>query len=141
MIRLHFRHIPFWLLTVSTLALSVQVAAAEPHEYLLSNGMKVLLVEMPKAPVATVQVWYKVGSSDEVMGRAGLSDLLERMRFRGTAKYPKGSFSRLVRQRGGLGDALHSHGFTAYFENGAAGRGQLALGMERGRMRGVILDQ
>ena len=80
--------------------------AAEPHEYLLSNGMKVLLVEVPKAPVATVQVWYKVGSRNEVMGRAGLSHMLEHMMFKGTAKYPKGSFSRLIRKNGGVDNAF-----------------------------------
>jgi zinc protease len=28
--------------------------ATEPREFILSNGMKALLVEVPKAPVATV---------------------------------------------------------------------------------------
>lgn len=141
MIRLRFPHIPFWLLTISALAVSVQAASAEPHEYLLSNGMKVLLVEMPKAPVATVQVWYKVGSRNEVMGRAGLSHMLEHMMFKGTAKYPKGSFSRLIRKNGGMDNAFTSQDFTAYFENLAADRVQLALEMEADRMQGLILDQ
>ena len=141
MIRLRFPHIPFWLLTISALAVSVQAAAAEPHEYLLSNGMKVLLVEMPKAPVATVQVWYKVGSRNEVMGRAGLSHMLEHMMFKGTAKYPKGSFSRLIRKNGGMDNAFTSQDFTAYFENLAADRVQLALEMEADRMQGLFLDQ
>ncbi|MDF2754629.1 MAG: putative Zn-dependent peptidase family [Nitrospira sp.] len=141
MIRLRFPHIPFWLLTISVLAVSVQAAAAEPHESLLSNGMKVLLVEMPKAPVATVQVWYKVGSRNEVMGRAGLSHMLEHMMFKGTAKYPKGSFSRLIRKNGGMDNAFTSQDFTAYFENLAADRVQLALEMEADRMQGLILDQ
>ena len=74
----------------------------EPREFLLSNGMKVLLVEVPKAPVVTVQVWYKVGSRNEVMGRAGLSHMLEHMMFNGTSKYPKGTFSRLIKKNGGV---------------------------------------
>ncbi len=102
--------------------------------------MKVLLVEMPKAPVATVQVWYKVGSRNEVMGRAGLSHMLEHMMFKGTAKYPKGSFSRLIRKNGGMDNAFTSQDFTAYFENLAADRVQLALEMEADRMQGLILD-
>lgn len=114
--------------------------AADPHEYVLSNGMKVLLVEVPKAPVATVQVWYKVGSRNEVMGRAGLSHMLEHMMFKGTAKYPKGSFSRLVRKNGGIDNAFTSQDFTAYFENLAADRVELALEMEADRMQGLILD-
>src|SRR5690348_9090894 len=58
--------------------------ASSVHESVLSNGLKVLLVEAPKAPVVTVQIWYKVGSRNEVMGRAGLSHMLEHMMFKGT---------------------------------------------------------
>ena len=114
--------------------------AADPHEHVLSNGMKVLLVEVPKAPVATVQVWYKVGSRNEVMGRAGLSHMLEHMMFKGTAKYPKGSFSRTIRKNGGIDNAFTSQDFTAYFENLAADRVELALELEADRMQGLILD-
>ncbi len=114
--------------------------AVEPGEHILSNGMKVLLVEVPKAPVATVQVWYKVGSRNEVMGRAGLSHMLEHMMFKGTAKYPKGSFSRTIRKNGGIDNAFTSQDFTAYFENLAADRVELALELEADRMQGLILD-
>ncbi len=114
--------------------------AIEPKEYTLSNDMKVILVEVPKAPVATVQVWYKVGSRNEVMGRAGLSHMLEHMMFKGTAKYPKGTFSRLVRKNGGMDNAFTSQDFTAYFENLAADRVTLALELEADRMQGLILD-
>ncbi|MGQ0693972.1 MAG: M16 family metallopeptidase [Nitrospiraceae bacterium] len=114
--------------------------AVDPREHILSNGMKVLLVEVPKAPVATVQVWYKVGSRNEVMGRAGLSHMLEHMMFKGTAKYPKGSFSRTIRKNGGIDNAFTSQDFTAYFENLAADRVELALELEADRMQGLILE-
>lgn len=114
--------------------------AVEPKEFTLSNDMKVILVEVPKAPVATVQVWYKVGSRNEVMGRAGLSHMLEHMMFKGTTKYPKGTFSRLIRKNGGMDNAFTSQDFTAYFENLAADRVALALELEADRMQGLILD-
>ncbi|MCS6897656.1 MAG: insulinase family protein [Nitrospira sp.] len=117
-----------------------RLSASAPHEYVLSNGMKVLLVEVPKAPVATVQVWYKVGSRNEVMGRAGLSHMLEHMMFKGTAQYPKGSFSRLIRKNGGIDNAFTGQDFTAYFENMAADRIELALELEADRMQGLALD-
>lgn len=116
-------------------------AAVEPSEFVLSNGMKVLLVEVPKAPVATVQVWYKVGSRNEVMGRAGLSHMLEHMMFKGTAKYPKGTFSRLIRKNGGIDNAFTSQDFTAYFENLASDRVELALELEADRMQGLALNR
>lgn len=129
------------LAVVSTLLVGVTAAQSlDPREYILSNGMKVLLVEVPKAPVATVQVWYKVGSRNEVMGRAGLSHMLEHMMFKGTAKYPKGAFSRIIRKNGGVDNAFTGQDFTAYFENLAADRVELALDMEADRMQGLILD-
>jgi zinc protease len=141
MTSLHLRQIVLGLLTVTLILFSsIQSATANPHEHILSNGMKVLLVEVPKAPVATVQVWYKVGSRNEVMGRAGLSHMLEHMMFKGTAKYPKGLFSRLIRKNGGTDNAFTSQDFTAYFENLAADRVELALEMEADRMQGLILD-
>src|SRR5689334_1413665 len=142
MTSLPFRYSRCWLPVLTVLFwFSVHAAAAaEPHEHTLANGMKVLLVEVPKAPVATVQVWYKVGSRNEVMGRAGLSHMLEHMMFKGTAKYPKGSFSRLIRKNGGMDNAFTSQDFTAYFENLAADRVELALEMEADRMQGLIFD-
>lgn len=125
------------LLVVGSTSISL---GAEPSEHILSNGMKVLLIEVPKAPVVTVQVWYKVGSRNEVMGRAGLSHMLEHMMFKGTTKYPKGSFSRIVRKNGGIDNAFTSQDFTAYFENLASDRVGLALELEADRMQGLILD-
>ncbi|HEU5408665.1 MAG TPA: pitrilysin family protein [Nitrospira sp.] len=137
-IQYHWRiHFLTALLVVGSISISL---GAEPSEYILANGMKVLLVEVPKAPVATVQVWYKVGSRNEVMGRAGLSHMLEHMMFKGTARYPKGSFSRIVRKNGGIDNAFTGQDFTAYFENVAADRVGLALELEADRMQGLILD-
>src|SRR5437764_898998 len=121
-------------------AMALDVASSV-HEYVLTNGLKVLLVESPKAPVVTVQVWYKVGSRNEVMGRAGLSHMLEHMMFKGTERNPKGTFSRLIRKNGGNDNAFTSQDFTAYFENVAADRVELALELEADRMQGLLLDE
>lgn len=115
--------------------------ASEAREFVLTNGLKVLLIEVPKAPVVTVQVWYKVGSRNEVMGRAGLSHMLEHMMFKGTTKYPKGTFSRTIRKNGGNDNAFTSQDFTAYFENLAGDRVELVLELESDRMQGLILDE
>jgi zinc protease len=115
--------------------------ASDVKEFTLANGMKVLLVESPKAPVVTVQIWYKVGSRNEVMGRAGLSHMLEHMMFKGTPRFPKSVFSKTIRKNGGNDNAFTSQDFTAYFENLAAGRVELALELEADRLRGLLLDE
>lgn len=130
----------FLLYALCFVFVTAPAQAVDPQEFVLSNGMRVLIAEVPKAPVATVQVWYKVGSRNEVMGRAGLSHMLEHMMFKGTSKYPKGMFSRLIRKNGGVDNAFTSQDFTAYFENLSADRVVLALEMEADRMQGLILD-
>ncbi len=110
------------------------------QEFTLANGLKVLLVEEHKAPVITVQIWYKVGSRNEIMGRAGLSHMLEHMMFKGTPKYGKGEFSKIIEKNGGNDNAFTSQDYTAYFENLAADKLELALELEADRMKGLLLD-
>ncbi len=122
------------------LAAALPARATQVQELTLANGLKVLILEVHKAPVVTVQVWYRVGSRNELMGRAGLSHMLEHMMFKGTAKHPKGTFSRTVRKNGGNDNAFTGQDYTAYFENLAADRVQLALELEADRMQGLLLD-
>jgi zinc protease len=140
-----FQDVRAWCVGTACLAgllsCAVSAWALIVQEHLLPNGMKVLLVESPKAPVATVQIWYKVGSRNEIMGRAGLSHMLEHMMFKGTKKYPRGSFSRLIKKNGGNDNAFTSQDFTAYFENLSADKVELALALEADRLRGLLLDE
>jgi len=131
------------VLAISVVLLDPDPALANPlkvQEFTLNNGLKVLLVEEPKAPVITVQVWYKVGSRNEVMGRAGLSHMLEHMMFKGTPKYGKGEFSKIIKKNGGNDNAFTSQDYTAYFENLAADKLELALALESDRLQGLLLD-
>ena len=135
---------------VALIALSAALFAADlseaaetgprVQETVLQNGLKVLVVEEPKAPVITVQIWYKVGSRNEIMGRAGLSHMLEHMMFKGTKKYAKGEFSKIIKKNGGNDNAFTSQDYTAYFENLAADKLELALEMESDRLQGLLLD-
>ena len=130
----------FTLLCLFFLSHPILGHAAEVQAFTLANELKVLILEVPKAPVVTVQVWYRVGSRNEVMGKAGLSHMLEHMMFKGTRKHPKGTFSRTIRKNGGNDNAFTSQDYTAYFENLAADRVELALELEADRMEGLLLN-
>jgi zinc protease len=125
----------------SQTAVAATVSGPAVQVFTLANGMKVLILEEPKAPVVTVQVWYKVGSRNEIMGRAGLSHMLEHMMFKGTKKYGKGEFSKIIKKNGGNDNAFTSQDYTAYFENLAAGKLELALELEADRLQGLLLDE
>jgi len=75
-------------------------SSAQPAEFVMDNGMKVLILEDHKSPLAIFQVWYKVGSVDEPTGRQGISHLLEHMMFKGTKRYAQKEISRLVQKNG-----------------------------------------
>lgn len=109
-------------------------------EKVLPNGLKVLLKEEHKAPVVTFQIWYKVGSRNERLGKTGLSHLLEHMMFKGAKKYGPKQFSRTVMRNGGNDNAFTSRDYTAYFENFASDRIEIALDLESDRMQGLLLD-
>ena len=109
-------------------------------EKVLPNGLKVLLKEEHKAPVVTFQIWYRVGARNERLGKTGMSHLLEHMMFKGTAKYGPKTFSRIVQRNGGNDNAFTSKDYTAYFENFAADRLEIAMDLESDRMRNLLLD-
>lgn len=109
-------------------------------EKVLANGLKVLMKEVHKAPVVTFQVWYRVGSRNERLGKTGLSHLLEHMMFKGAKKHGPKQFSLTVMRNGGNDNAFTSKDYTAYFENFASDRIEVALDLESDRMQGLLLD-
>ena len=110
-------------------------------EETLANGLTVLLLEDHRAPVVTLQVWYKVGSRNEQLGKTGISHLLEHLMFRGTPKYGQGEFSKLVQATGGTDNAFTSDDQTVYFENTAAPHVELLLTLEADRLVNLNLDE
>jgi zinc protease len=133
---LFFLFICFLFLPLSEAGLKEQV-----FETVLSNGLKVILLENHKAPLVTFQVWYRVGSRNEEWGKTGLSHMLEHMMFKGTKKVGPEEFSRIIQENGGNDNAFTSRDYTAYFENLSADRIQIALDLESDRMQNLILRE
>lgn len=116
-------------------------AAAPVHEFTLANGLKVLVREDRRAPVAVSQVWYKVGSSYEPSGLTGISHLLEHLMFKGTPTVPQGEFSRRIARIGGQENAFTSYDYTAYYQNVARDRLEQVMEMEADRMVNLTLTE
>lgn len=116
-------------------------AALDVHEFQLDNGMKVLVQEDHRAPVAVSQVWYRVGASDEHSGITGISHLLEHMMFKGTEKYPAGRFSEIIAANGGQENAFTGQDYTAYYQFLGSDRLEIAFELEADRMRNLALPQ
>ena len=120
--------------------ISAYSAEVKVHEHILKNGLKVLVKEDHRSPVAVSQVWYKVGSSYEPNGITGASHMLEHMMFKGTEKYPIGEFSRIIAENGGNENAFTGRDYTAYFQTMEKSRLEISFKLEADRMRNLRLD-
>ncbi|MGZ8227045.1 MAG: M16 family metallopeptidase [Methylococcaceae bacterium] len=114
-------------------------AETKVSEHILGNGLKVLVKEDHRSPIAVSQVWYKVGSSYEPGGITGSSHMLEHMMFKGTDKHPAGEFSRIVAENGGDENAFTGQDYTAYFQTMEASRLAVSFELEADRMRSLKL--
>src|SRR5690606_22417839 len=116
-------------------------ASANPHEYLLDNGLKVIVKEDHRSPVVIQQIWYKAGSIDEVNGTTGVAHALEHMMFKGTSNVPPGEFSRKIAAVGGKENAFTSRDYTAYYQQLHQRHLPMAMELESDRMRNLQITQ
>ncbi|MBI4609758.1 MAG: insulinase family protein [Candidatus Rokubacteria bacterium] len=115
-------------------------AAADVLETTLDNGLRILLLQDRRSPLVSFQVWYRVGSRNELPGATGLAHLVEHMMFKGTPTYGPGMYARLIEQNGGQDNAFTTQDHTAYFVTIAADKIDLVLALEADRMRNLVLD-
>lgn len=82
----------------------------------LPNGMQAIVLENHKSPVATLNVFYRVGSRNEPFSQTGISHLCEHLMFKGTKKLKPEEFSNIIQENGGEDNAFTTADFTDYFE-------------------------
>src|SRR5258708_3344250 len=82
----------------------------------LANGLQVLFLADHKAPIATVQVFYHVGSKDEHVGIRGVAHMFEHMMFKGSEHVPPEEHARLLKEVGGQTNAFTTEDLTAYHD-------------------------
>jgi zinc protease len=121
-------------------ARAAQLYADRVLQTVLPNGLKILLLEDHKAPVAVLQVWYRVGSRNEQLGRTGLSHLLEHLMFKGTKTVGPEEYSKIIQRNGGNDNAFTSDDATTYFATIASDRLSVVIDLEADRMQNLTFD-
>ncbi len=82
----------------------------------LDNGLQVVVIPMDNhAGVITTDIYYKVGSRNEVMGKSGIAHMLEHMNFKSTKHLTEGEFDVIVKEHGGVNNASTGFDKTHYF--------------------------
>ena len=110
-------------------------------ETTLKNGLRVITVEDPSAPVIAVSVTYNVGSRNEREGRTGFAHLFEHMMFKGSENVGSGEHFMLVFNNGGTMNGTTNEDRTNYFEALPANQLDLALFLEADRMRSLAITK
>ncbi|MBZ9959919.1 MULTISPECIES: pitrilysin family protein [unclassified Mesorhizobium] len=108
-------------------------------DFLLDNGMEVVVIPDHRSPIVTHMVWYKVGSADEPPGKSGIAHFFEHLMFKATANHAAGEFDRAVSDIGGSNNAFTSYDYTAFHETVAPSALELMMSFEADRMRNLIL--
>jgi zinc protease len=117
------------------------VGAYKVNRYLLSNGLRLLIVEDHSSPTFAYQTWFRVGSRDEVVGKTGLAHLFEHLMFKATTNHPEGEFDRILESAGAEGsNAFTSWDYTAYVQELPKTDLDLIAGLESDRMRNLIVN-
>lgn len=108
------------------------------RKHILANGLTLLVHEDHKAPLVSVQVWYHVGSKDEVPGKTGFAHLFEHLMFNGSEHHDDEFFRPL--ESAGASDINGTTNVdrTNFYETVPSGAVDLALWLESDRMGNLL---
>lgn len=111
----------FFILTIlgaimGNLNAKVQSFLPKYEQIQLENGLQVVVIPMRNGSgVIETDVFYKVGSRNETMGKSGIAHMLEHMNFKSTKNLKVGEFDEIVRKFGGVTNASTGFDYTRYF--------------------------
>ncbi|MEM6793356.1 MAG: pitrilysin family protein [Acidobacteriota bacterium] len=104
----------------------------ERHQ--LANGLRVVLHQDRRLPLVAVNLWYHVGSKNELPGRTGFAHLFEHLLFQGSAHVGTNDHFKLVQQAGGVANGSTWYDRTNYYETLPSHQLDLGLWLESDRM-------
>jgi len=107
----------------------------------LANGLKVVVVEDPVAPVVQTGMWYRFGSLEETPGKTGLAHALEHMMFRGTSHISSGGLDDIVTRMGAQMNGETNYDYTQFYFEMPADKLDVALYIESDRMQHLLLRE
>ncbi|HEY1216701.1 MAG TPA: insulinase family protein, partial [Bryobacteraceae bacterium] len=115
--RYPFRLLAFLLLGIALTPLAEAQTSANKDvtRATLDNGLRVIIVRDPLAPVATLYNNYLVGGNETPAGFPGMAHAQEHMAFRGCAGLSADQIAAIYAQLGGYGNADTQQNITQYF--------------------------
>ena len=116
------------------LALPLFATLLSFSQFKLDNGLTVIVAEDHTVPIVAVDVWYHVGSRDEVPGKTGFAHLFEHMMFQGSAHVADKMHFKYIQEAGGAANGSTNTDRTNYFETLPSNFLETGLWLESDRM-------
>ena len=113
---------------------SAQTLDVPTDTFTLDNGLRVVVHEDHSAPVASVNIWYHVGSGRETEGRTGFAHLFEHMMFQGSANVGDDAHFKTIQGAGGTLNGSTNADRTNYYETVPANYLETVMWLEADRM-------
>src|SRR5579884_2683539 len=85
---------------------TLSVPQVDVKQWQLGNGLEVVFLGKHTAPVASVFVFYHVGSKDEPKGKRGIAHMFEHMMFKGSKRVRPEMHARMIDAVGGQSNAF-----------------------------------
>ncbi|MBL0707857.1 MAG: insulinase family protein [Sulfurimonas sp.] len=106
-----------YLLTLTLIIGTLMASSLPKYETkTLKNGLQIVVIPLKNSTsVISTDIFYKVGSRNEVMGKTGIAHMLEHMNFKSTKNLPAGEFDKEVKSIGGVNNASTSFDYTHYY--------------------------
>jgi predicted Zn-dependent peptidase len=104
------------------------------EKIVLENGLTLILHVDRSSPLVAVNLWYHVGSKDEVPGRTGFAHLFEHLMFMGSRNAPYPAFDAIMESWGGHNNGTTSNDRTNYYEIGPRNLLETFLWLEADRL-------
>jgi zinc protease len=128
---------------VATLAVAPRARAdgdpkLEFEKYKLPNGLEVILAPDQSVPLVAVNVWYHVGSGEEVPGRSGFAHLFEHMMFQGSKNVGTDNHFKVLRTIGSDPNGTTNTDRTNYYEVVPSNQLETAIWLESDRMSHLL---
>ncbi|MGB1227624.1 MAG: M16 family metallopeptidase [Poseidonibacter sp.] len=110
------------------------------HTKTLENGLQIVAIPMKNGSnVVSTDIYYKVGSRDEKMGKSGIAHMLEHLNFKSTKNLKSGEFDEIVKGFGGVNNASTSFDFTHYYIKSASKNMDKSLSLFADLMQNLTL--
>lgn len=122
-------------------AFSTQSVLPKHYTKTLENGLEIVVVPLHnQSGVIETNIFYKVGSRNESMGKSGIAHMLEHLSFKSTKNLRAGEFDEIVKGFGGVNNASTSFDYTRYFIKSSAGNLDKSLELFAELMSNLALE-